>query len=123
MGKDMKPASVISKEQVEEITRMAEQIVMDMLSGHDSCSKDEADQCEDYDDEYINSPCHYQSGTGLEAIDVIEEFKLNFNLGNVVKYVLRAGKKDDRSIIDLRKAFWYLHRELGAQEKKHRSRD
>ena len=41
-------------------------------------------------------PEHYQSNTNLEAIDVIEAFDLNFHRGNVVKYVLRAGKKTEK---------------------------
>jgi hypothetical protein len=60
--------------------------------------------------ERVDHPAHYQSG-GLEAIDVIEAFDLNFNLGNVIKYVLRAGRKDDTTE-DLQKAAWYLRREL-----------
>lgn len=60
----------------------------------------------------VNKPQHYMSeGGGLEAIDVIEGFELNFNLGNVVKYVLRAGKKDDE-MQDLKKALWYLRRQI-----------
>ncbi|MFQ5509780.1 MAG: DUF3310 domain-containing protein [Leptospirillia bacterium] len=57
----------------------------------------------------INHPPHYVSDSGLESIDVIEAFELGFHLGNVVKYVLRAGKKDDR-LSDLKKARWYLTR-------------
>lgn len=60
--------------------------------------------------ETVNHPSHYQSET-LEVIDVIEAFDLNFNIGNVIKYTLRAGKKGDR-IEDLKKAIWYLNREL-----------
>ncbi len=55
-------------------------------------------------------PSHYQQG-GLEVIQVIEAFTLNYNLGNVCKYVLRAGKKNDR-LEDLKKAMWYLEREI-----------
>ena len=54
--------------------------------------------------EKINHPNHYQ-GEGLEVIDVIEAFNLNFNLGNTIKYVLRAGRKDSK-IEDLEKARW-----------------
>ena len=56
---------------------------------------------------------HYEIYSGLEAIDVIEAWDLNFNLGNVVKYVCRAGLKDksDREE-DIQKALWYLTREL-----------
>ena len=57
------------------------------------------------------NPSHYQTASGLQAIDVIEEFGLGFCDGNVVKYVLRAGKKDPtKEIEDLEKARWYLDR-------------
>jgi len=59
----------------------------------------------------VNHPSHYQ-GKNLEVIDVIEAFGLGFNLGNVVKYVLRSSKKGDRTE-NLRKALWYLEREIG----------
>lgn len=58
----------------------------------------------------INSPAHYTSG-GIETIDFIEAKELNYNLGNVVKYVSRAGKKDNL-VEDLKKASWYLNREI-----------
>lgn len=61
-------------------------------------------------DDRINSPQHYK-GHCLEAIEVIDDFELNFCLGNVVKYVLRAGKKGD-ALDDLKKAHWYIEREL-----------
>lgn len=60
--------------------------------------------------EKINHPSHYQ-GMGLEVIDVIEAFDLNFNLGNAIKYILRAGKKESFSQ-DIQKAIWYLTREI-----------
>jgi len=56
------------------------------------------------------NPAHYKSG-GLEAIDVIEAFDLNFRLANACKYILRAGRKGDRKE-DLLKAQWYISREL-----------
>ena len=59
----------------------------------------------------VQQPSHYRGKT-LEVIHIIEDFKLNFNLGNVLKYVLRAGKKEDR-VKDLKKALWYLNREIG----------
>ncbi len=62
----------------------------------------------------VTSPAHYISG-GLEAIDVIEAFKLGYRLGNVTKYVLRAGRKLD-AIEDLKKARWYLDREISKRE-------
>ena len=61
--------------------------------------------------ETVNHPKHYMSANGLEAIDVIDAFALGFNLGNTVKYILRAGKKGD-ALEDLRKAQWYLIHEI-----------
>ena len=58
-----------------------------------------------------NIPKHYQNGKIYDLIDVIQDFKLNFNRGNVLKYVCRAGKKDDE-VKDLEKAIDYLQREL-----------
>ena len=65
--------------------------------------------------EMINHPQHYNQGK-FEAIDVIEDWKLNFNLGNTVKYISRAGHKDD-IIQDLKKSLWYLNREIERLEK------
>lgn len=56
-------------------------------------------------------PEHYKSGRDYDLIDVIKHYDLNFNLGNVVKYACRAGKKDD-AIKDLEKAIDYLEREV-----------
>ncbi len=61
-------------------------------------------------EEKVNHPSHYQ-GKSMEVIDVIEAFDCGFLLGNVLKYVLRAGKKGDRKE-DLKKAMWYLQREI-----------
>ena len=58
----------------------------------------------------VHNPPHYKSG-GIEVIDVIEAFELNFRLANVIKYVLRAGRKGD-ALEDLEKAAWYLVREI-----------
>lgn len=58
----------------------------------------------------VNHPPHYTAG-GIETIDFIEAKKLNYNLGNVVKYVTRANLKGSRTQ-DLEKAMWYLRREI-----------
>ena len=58
----------------------------------------------------VDQPPHYKDG-GIETIDVIEAKKLGFNLGNAVKYISRAGKKND-ALEDLKKARWYLNREI-----------
>ena len=60
----------------------------------------------------VEHPDHYQTSAGLEAIDVIEAFfHDSFHLGNVFKYLARAGKKGDY-VEDLEKAAWYLQREI-----------
>lgn len=65
----------------------------------------------------VNHPPHYKDG-GIETIDFIEAKNLNFNLGQVVKYVSRAGKKDPAKLLeDLRKAEFYLKREIQNHEK------
>jgi hypothetical protein len=60
--------------------------------------------------EQVNHSQHYNAGK-IEAIDVIEDWKLNFSLGCVVKYICRAEFKDS-TIQDLEKASWYLNREI-----------
>lgn len=64
----------------------------------------------------INHPSHYTAG-GVEAIAVIEAWQLGFALGNALKYIARAGRKGDR-LEDLRKARWYLEREIANEEAK-----
>lgn len=64
----------------------------------------------------VNKPPHYTLG-GIETIDYIEAKSLNYHLGNVVKYVSRAGSKGD-ALEDLKKAKWYLEREINNREKK-----
>ena len=60
----------------------------------------------------VNHPSHYTDGK-IEVIDFIEDKKLNFHRGNAVKYISRAGKKDPtKEIEDLKKAQWYLNREI-----------
>lgn len=58
----------------------------------------------------VNHPKHYNKGQ-IEVIDFIEDQDLNFNRGNVLKYVSRAGMKGDE-LEDLEKALWYLKREI-----------
>ena len=58
----------------------------------------------------VNSPLHYKVG-GIETIDYIEAKALNYNLGNVVKYVSRSDYKGNK-VEDLKKARWYLCREI-----------
>jgi len=60
----------------------------------------------------VNHPPHYSDGK-IEVIDFIEDKKLGFHLGNAVKYIARAGKKDpEKTVEDLEKAKWYLIRHI-----------
>ncbi len=64
--------------------------------------------------EQVNHPKHYGGADNpYEAIKVIEAWGLGFCLGNTVKYISRAGKKEaDKTVQDLEKAKWYLEREI-----------
>ena len=62
------------------------------------------------------NPQHYAS-LSIEPIDVIEAWNLGFSLGNVVKYIARAGRKTPDTLVDLKKARWYLNREIAKREK------
>jgi hypothetical protein len=62
--------------------------------------------------EHINHPAHYGGADDpYEAIKVIEAWGLGFNLGNAIKYIARVDRKGD-AIEDLKKARWYLDREI-----------
>jgi hypothetical protein len=65
----------------------------------------------------VEHPAHYGGGDNpYEAIKVIEAWDLGFNLGNTAKYISRAGKKGD-ALEDLRKAAFYLDREIQNRER------
>lgn len=67
--------------------------------------------------EVVDHPAHYGGADNpYEAIKVIEAWGLGFCLGNTVKYIARAGKKD-ATIQELKKARWYLDREIANMEK------
>ena len=57
----------------------------------------------------VSHPSHYNQG--IEAIDIIESWDLNFSLGNAIKYILRSPYKG-KQIEDLEKARWYIDREI-----------
>jgi hypothetical protein len=73
----------------------------------------ECESVETYtDSDPVNHPSHYTDGK-IEVIDYIEDKKLGFCLGNAIKYISRAGKKDpDKTVQDLRKAIWYIERRI-----------
>ena len=58
----------------------------------------------------VNHPSHYTDGK-IEVIEFIEDKNLGFHLGNAIKYISRAGKKDKtKTVEDLEKAIWYINR-------------
>lgn len=70
----------------------------------------------------VNQPPHYKFENGVEVIDLTEQ--LNFNCGNAVKYLARAGRKDStKTIEDLRKAEFYVKREIARVERSLDSHD
>lgn len=84
------------------------------------------DICDGYQDKFVSEkseddkvahPSHYISGRKYEPKDVIRDWELNFNLGSAVKYISRAGRKDD-IIQDLKKAQQFLQFEIDYLEGK-----
>lgn len=68
--------------------------------------------CKSCEDGVVNQPSHYTDGN-IEVIDFIEDKKLGFCLGNAIKYISRAGKKDpNKEVEDLKKANWYINRRI-----------
>lgn len=69
-------------------------------------------------EDMVNHPSHYTTGK-IEVIDFIEDKELGYHLGNAVKYIARAGKKEDaelskrqKEIQDLEKSVWYINRRI-----------
>ena len=118
------------------VTRINELILDDKMikptAGWSSINKVDLGICEAIQDwikvnpvkkEAVNHPSHYGGADNpYEAIKVIRAWNLGFELGNTVKYISRAGKKDkegkDNRIEDLKKALWYLQYEINELEKK-----
>lgn len=70
--------------------------------------------------EAVNHPDHYGGKNNpYEAIKVIRAWNLGFSLGNAVKYISRAGKKDpSKRLEDLKKALWYIQEEIDNESKR-----
>ena len=69
-------------------------------------------------DESVIIPSYYNK-TNMSVIDIIDEYELNFNKGNIIKYVLRSGKKSkDTEIQDLQKAMRYCQMEIERLDKR-----
>ena len=66
----------------------------------------------------VDHPAHYGGNSIYDTIKVIDAWKLDFCLGNAVKYISRAGKKNpDKEIEDLKKAVWYLEHKIELLER------
>lgn len=64
------------------------------------------------DNDAVNHPSHY-TDSEIEVIDYIEDKNFSYHLGNAVKYISRAGKKNpDKEVEDLKKAIWYIKRHI-----------
>lgn len=63
------------------------------------------------------NPSHYRGDRKFEPIDVIEDWDLNYRLGNALKYISRNGRKPGENPVEgLKKAIWYLEREIQSLE-------
>jgi len=63
----------------------------------------------------VSNPEHYTAGRRHEPLDVVEDWCLDYHLGNVVKYISRAGRKDSM-VQDLEKAMFYLTRKINIEK-------
>ena len=86
--------------------------------GAESCLMESAPK-EKNTDSNVNHPSHYTQGQ-YEVIDVIEDWNLGFNLSNALKYIARANHKGQKEE-DLKKAVWYIQRELGLNKSERNS--
>lgn len=71
-------------------------------------------RCNVFHHDLVNHPSHYSHPSGIECIEVARH--MNFNLGNALKYIWRAGAKGD-AVTDLRKARWYIDDEIARLER------
>ena len=80
-------------------------------------SRDKGKRGELPDHDSVNHPSHYTDGE-IEVIDYIEDKHFPYHLGNAIKYISRAGKKDPgKTVEDLRKAVWYIERYISFIDK------
>lgn len=83
---------------------------------HDDGDMEWFDPSESNDVDMVNHPPHYKAHpSGVECIEIVEHFQ--FCIGNAIKYLWRAGIKTDDPLEDLRKAHWYISREIDRIER------
>ena len=80
------------------------------IASEELSHRDHTERLEMQEEEAVNNPAHYNKGN-IEVIDAIEDWDLNFCLGNAVKYIARCNHKGNKAQ-DIKKAIWYLSREL-----------
>ena len=102
------PRKVMTLKQIKEATARVQEFIMKDIPPMPSTQIEMFEPASDP----VNHPAHYKVG-GIETIDFIEAKKLNYNIGNVVKYLTRADHKGNRKQ-DLEKAMWYLNREINS---------
>ena len=89
-----------------------------MKKGHAGHYEDMCNEENDYNDfDPVNHPSHYCEGRKYEPIKVIDDWGLDFCLGNALKYISRAGRKNDE-LEDLKKARFYLDYKIKRLEAK-----
>lgn len=113
VGKTVDDKSIESDEDIsdciDELAKAAE-AMKDYVEKTFNISFDNEDEDEDNFNDSVNHPSHYTDGK-YEVIDFIEQYASEVHIGNAVKYICRAGKKDEDTYIeDLKKAEWYLLR-------------
>ena len=94
----------------------AEYMLSDLISIIDALGGEKEKRNDSGSTDPVNHPSHY-TWSSIEPIDAIEAWQLPYHLGNVVKYVSRAGHKDkSKTLEDLKKANWYLSRYIANLE-------
>ena len=94
----------------------AEYMLSDLIRITDALGGEEDKTDDSGSTDPVNHPSHY-TWSSIEPIDAIEAWQLPYHLGNVVKYVSRAGHKDkSKTLEDLKKANWYLSRYIANLE-------
>lgn len=106
---DPKAWEICSNKEFDEMSYADVEYLFSVINGTNN-EPEEFEPVEDFDP--VDRPKHYTDGK-IEVIDFIEDKGLGFCLGNAVKYIARAGKKDPtKEVEDINKAIWYLNRYL-----------
>lgn len=97
--------------------KLLEKQYEEMNAKHNGCSFDWEPDFPNHTFDNVSNPSHYLEGRKYEPRKVISDWGLNFNLGNAVKYISRAGRKND-AIEDLKKAIQYIQFEIDELEER-----